>query len=157
MGSGFLAPRGSFMLDTVAVAMVLVTALLLVSVSAVRFYRNHRLHRRMQIFLALLLLVTIAGFELELRFFTDWRALAAPSPYYPDGTVWKLLMVHLAFAIPTPLVWAFVVWHALRNYRDGFSDPRTRQLHRWGGRSGTVLMCLTAVTGWLFYWAAFVA
>lgn len=157
MGSGFLPARGSPMLDTVVVAMFAVVVVLVFSVVAVRFGKKHRLHRFLQLSLAVALLLVVIAFELEVRFFTNWRELATPSPYYADGTADRLLGLHLAFAIPTPFVWGAVIWYALKHYKNGFADGRSRQIHRWGGRLGAALMILTAITGWIFYWAAFVA
>jgi uncharacterized membrane protein YozB (DUF420 family) len=157
MSSGFLPARGSLMLDLIAVAMLLVSVVMLVSVGLVRYGKRHRLHRAIQTTLAMVLLVAIVGFEIDLRLFTDWRKLAEPSPWYPSGWVDRLLWLHLAFAIPTPLVWGVVVWQALRHYSDGFADPRYRARHRMGGRIAVILMLLTALTGWTFYCFAFVA
>lgn len=157
MSSGFLPARGSFMLDLIVVAMLVVSVVMLVSVALVRYGKLHRVHRAIQTGLAVLLLLAIIGFEIDLRFFTNWRELARPSPWFESGWVDRMLWLHLAFAIPTPFVWGVVVWQALRNYADGFPDPQHRARHRLGGRIAVALMLLTAVTGWVFYWFAFVA
>ncbi len=162
--NGFLGTRGSFMLDVVVLAMVLVTGVLLASIAIVRFHRNHRLHRRIQLTLAAVLVVALMAFEIDMQLVTDWRALARPSPWFGSGNVYKALWVHLAFAIPTPFVWAAAIFFALRHYRpgteaggSGFANEKHAARHRVAGRIAVALMLLTAVTGWIFYWMAFVA
>ncbi|MFN5707735.1 MAG: DUF420 domain-containing protein, partial [Planctomycetota bacterium] len=70
---GFLPARGSFMLDLVCVAMVAVTVLMLLSIALARFGRQYRWHRLLQLSLAIVLLLAVLAFEIDVRFFTDWR------------------------------------------------------------------------------------
>lgn len=154
---GFLPARGSFMLDLVCVAMILVSVLLLLSVGLARFGRKYHWHRSLQVGLAMILLVAVVAFEIDVRFFTDWRKLAEPSPYYASNWVDRLLWLHLCFAIPTPFIWGYVVYSALRNFREVRPSTEYSGHHRWWGRLATAAMLLTAVTGWMFYWTAFVA
>jgi len=157
MGTGFLPARGSFMLDTIVVGMVLVCIIMIASISIVRFRKNHRLHRAIQTGLAIFLLIAVAGFEIDLNWFTKWRELAEPSPYYAGGWVHRVLWIHLLFAIPTPLIWAGVIVMAWRNYEDGYATEEIKRKHRISGRIAAGMMLMTAITGWVFYWTAFVA
>lgn len=154
---GFLPARGSFMLDLVCIAMLAVTVLMLLSVALARFRRQYRWHRVIQLALAIVLLLTVIAFEIDIRFFTDWRKLAEPSPYYANSWVDRLLVLHLCFAIPTPFLWAYVVYGAIRNFREVRPTPEYSHHHRWWGRFATIGMLMTAITGWMFYWTAFVA
>ena len=65
--------------------------------------------------------------------------------------------MHLSFAVPTLVLWVVVVVQALRK----FSRPPSPGPHsQWHARWATLAaagMFLTAVTGWIFYWLAFVA
>lgn len=154
---GFLPARGSFMLDLVCVAMIAVTVLMLLSVALARFAKQYRWHRSMQLTLAIVLLLAVVAFEIDVRFFTDWRKLAEPSPYYASSLVDRLLALHLCFAIPTPFLWGYVVYGAMKHFRDVRPSPSYSSHHRWWGRLATAAMFLTALTGWMFYWTAFVA
>jgi hypothetical protein len=107
------------MLEIVVVAMFVVTIGLALSVAAARFGRLYRLHRTIQIGLTICLAVTLVAFEADMRFVTDWRALAEESPWYERGrfnVVDAALAVHLCFAIPTPFVWATTLGLALRRF-----------------------------------------
>jgi uncharacterized membrane protein YozB (DUF420 family) len=145
------------MLDFVVVAMLGVTLVLGYSIYQIRFKKKPVLHRNIQIATAVVLTVALLAFEIDVRFFTDWRALAQTSPYYESGIADWCLWVHLLFAIPTPLVWATVIISGLRRFKTGFDQGKYNRIHRISGRVAAGLMVLTAVTGWIFYYVAFVA
>ena len=153
---GFLPSRGSLMLDTVVCAMFLVLLVLGFSVYLVRFRRAYRIHRAVQITLAIVLVVTVIAFEIDMRFFTDWRSAAEQSPYFASGLVNLSLWIHLLFAIPTPFIWAYVLCGALRRFRP--LEPNAyRRFHRTWGWIASLAMLMTALTGWIFYYLAFIA
>jgi putative membrane protein len=155
---GFLPTRATFMLDFVFLAMFAVLPLLMASVYLVKGLRRYEAHKRLQIVLAAVLLVAVAAFEIDLNFFTrDWRPLAEPSPYYASKGVDYSLWVHLAFAVPTPLLWLLVIVRAVRKFpRPAAPGTHSRSHARWAWLA-TAGMGLTAITGWIFYWLAFVA
>lgn len=157
LANGFLPTRGSFTLDLVAVAMIAVVIALLFSIVQVRIYGNKKLHRAVQLTTAALLTITLIAFEVDVRIFTDWRELAKPSPYYDSGLVHWCLAIHLCFAIPTPIAWGIVIWTALRGFKSGFEQGTFNKFHRTSGRIAATLMFITAITGWIFYYVAFIA
>lgn len=157
MATGFLPARGSLMLDLVCVAMVAVTAVLLVSVGLARYGRRYRWHRFLQIGTAIVLALAVIAFEIDIRFFTNWRELAEASPYYASRWVDRLLWLHLCFAIPTPFIWGWVIYRALQKFPQVRPTADYAARHRLWGRFATVSMLMTAVTGWVFYWTAFVS
>lgn len=145
------------MLDFVAVAMLLVCVVLVFSIYQVRNKKNPRLHRLIQIVTAIVLTGAVIAFEVDVRFFTDWRTLAEPSPYYESGLVSWMLVIHLLFAVPTPIVWVVVIFMALKRFRESFSQETFNRIHRISGWVAATFMLMTAVTGWVFYYLAFVA
>ena len=156
---GFLGTRASLMLDIVFTAMFLVIPVLGWSVWLAKYRHRYTLHKQIQLILASVLAVTVVLFELDMRV-NGWRERAEPSPYYGDaagGWVWWALYIHLAFAVSTALLWAIVVVRALRNFdRTPTPGPHSAWHRRWA-RVAAIDMTLTAVTGWIFYWLAFVA
>ena len=157
---GFLPTRGSFMLDFVVVGMFAILPLLGFSIYLVRYRKEFQWHKRLQIALASILLVTVVAFEVDLRFLTDWKALAEPSPYYqPDSwnPVWYSLIVHLGFAIPTPLLWIYVTVQALRHFPNPVAPNAHSKQHRFWARLAAIGMLMTGTTGTVFYYLAFVA
>jgi hypothetical protein len=151
-----LPTRASIMLDVVFLAMFAVLPLLAWSIYTVRRTRNYALHKRMQLTLGTLLLVAVTLFELDMQFVTDWEEHARSSPYF-DTWVKPVLWVHLFFAVPTALLWVAVIVRALRRFPNPPGPgPHSREHVFWGWFAAIETM-LTAVTGWLFYWLAFVA
>lgn len=153
---GLLPTRASLMLDVVFVAMFVVVAILAISVWIVRKTKNYSLHRKIQISSAVALAITVVAFEVDMRFFSDWREQAKLSPYYESGVVDFSLAGHLLFAIPTPFIWAFVIYRAVFNFRNAEPGEHSAWHRKWG-RIAAWMMFSTAVTGWIFYVLAFVA
>ena len=157
---GFLGTRASFMLDVVFLAMLAIVPVLCWSVYLVRYRRNYALHKRVQLVTGLILLVAVVAFEVDVRFLSDWEVRAALSPYYQSSgwsTVWTALSIHLLFAVPTPLIWAVVIIRALKQFPNPPEPTGHGQTHRRWGYLAVVGMILTAITGWVFYYLAFVA
>jgi uncharacterized membrane protein YozB (DUF420 family) len=152
---GFLGTRASFMLDVVALAMLGVLPVLAWSIWQVRRGR-YLLHKRTQLTLAAVLLTAVVAFEADMRFFTDWRARAAPSPFYANWVI-PSLAIHLVFSISTTFLWAFVVVGALRNIPSPPGPSPYSPRHKFWARIAAIDLLLTAVTGWMFYWLAFAA
>ncbi|MFV1964663.1 MAG: DUF420 domain-containing protein [Pirellulaceae bacterium] len=157
---GFLGTRGSVMLDVVVVAMVAVLPILVLNVSLARFARQYELHKRLQLLLALSLLAVIVAFEVDIHFFSDWKSRAKPSPYFDSETwswVWISLILHLSFSIPTLVLWVYVIIQAIRHMPRPATPSVCSGHHVFWGRLATAGMMLTSISGWVFYWLAFVA
>ncbi|MEZ6096791.1 MAG: DUF420 domain-containing protein [Pirellulaceae bacterium] len=158
MNYGFLPTRGTFMLDFVVIAMFGVSALLLASVFMVRNGKRYDFHKRLQTILGVVLLITVIAFEVDIQFVKPhWRDLAKESAFFESGWVDRSLIFHLLFAVPTPFVWGFLIFSAYRNMGPKYENTAYRSKHRRMGWIGTVLMLMTAVTGWVFYYVSFVA
>ena len=152
---GFLPFRGSLMLDIVALAMVAIIPALGWSVYLVKYRRQYVWHKRLQLVLAGALLITVLIFETDMRL-NGWQQRARPSPFF-DTWVFPSLYVHLVFAVSTALLWIWVTVDALRKFENPPAPGAHSKRHvRWGQLAAIDMLC-TAVTGWLFYWLAFVA
>jgi len=158
--NGFLGTRASLMLDVVALAMVALVPLLGLSIYLVKVRRRYALHKKIQLTLGTVLLVAVVLFEVDIRLH-GWRDRAASSPYtgHAGSVDWLTLTlgVHLCFAVTAALLWAVVIFRALANFP---SPPHPAPHSAWHRRFATVAaidMACTAVTGWIFYWMAFVA
>jgi uncharacterized membrane protein YozB (DUF420 family) len=143
------------MMDVVALSMLVVIPLLLFSSYSVKLRSQYILHKRIQMFLGITLLIVVVLFEVDVRI-NGWRHNAEESPFY--GTPLNIVLaVHLLFAVSTTLLWIATFTGALRNIPSppGPSkfSPRHRRLAHWAVKG----MVGTGVTGWLFYWLAFVS
>lgn len=161
----FVMPtRGSLMLDVVFVAMFAVVPLLFLSIQLAK-RGQYAWHKTAQIVLGTVLLVAVVAFEVDMRW-SGWQHRAVASPYFKaaegGGLDWSSpvgisLFVHLCFAVPTAVLWAYVVTMALRKFP---SPPRPNEhshSHKKFSWLGTIGMVGTAVTGWIFYYLAFMA
>jgi hypothetical protein len=152
------ANRASVMLDVVFVAMFLVLPVLGWSIWQVRYRQRYVLHKRVQLALGAVLLVAVTAFEVDMQVFHDWEELAVPagSTGPPPAHVYYALYVHLFFAVTSAVLWVWVIVQALRKYPSPpVPGPHSRQ-HVPLARLAAIDMALTAITGWVFYWLAFV-
>lgn len=150
--SGFLPfSRASFLIDFVVLAMTIIIPIMLLSMFLVRYKKNYMAHRNIQITLGIVLGITIIFFELDIRL-NGWKHLAEVSPYY-DTLVFPSLFIHLAFAIPTLILWIITIIGAIK------TPIRLQKMnfHKIMGRSSVFFLIATTVTGWVFFWLAFVA
>jgi len=144
------------MIDFVFVAMFAVILVLAVSIYLVKVAKQFNVHKWIQIALAVILLIAVAAFEVDVQFFTDWKALAAPSQVGMP-TIKGLLWIHLFFAVPTPFLWVAVIWLGLSRFPSPPVPGKHSETHRKLGWIAAIGMLMTAITGWVFYYAAFVA
>lgn len=159
---GFLGTRGSVMLDIVFLAMFAVVPLLGFSVYVVKYRRAYDLHKKLQLVMGTVLLLAVAAFEIDMQFLTEWELRAVPSPYFDLNQKWTCpaglsLLIHLMFAIPTFVLWIVVMVQALRLFAHPPKPGKHSLSHMLWGKLATAGMVGTAVTGWVFYYLAFVA
>lgn len=152
---GFLGTRASLMLDVVFLAMFALLPVLAVSIWLVRSHRRFVWHKRIQLALASILGITVLVFEIDIRWH-GWRERAMESPYYPQP-VGLSLAVHLVFAVSTALVWAWVVGRALARFPVPPEPGPHSPSHKFWGWLAAIDLTLTSLTGWVFYYLAFVA
>ena len=158
---GFLPGRASLMLDVVVVAMFFVLLALGFSVYSVKYRQNYQLHKLIQVGLASALLVVLLLFEIDVHFIDKWMVRADPSPYFDaatrSGPVVYALAVHLVFAVTTFVLWLAVILLALTHFPNPPEPGDHSRFHKRWGTIAAIDMVLTTLTGWLFYWLAFVA
>ncbi len=147
------------MLDAVFVAMFAVVPLMGLGIYLAKYRKAYTGHKRLQLILGIVLLTTVVAFEIDMRLH-GWRQYAEDSPYYTEGEwnpVWYALIVHLAFAIPTVFLWIWVIVQALRKFSKPAKPGAHSKSHIKVARAAAATMLGTAVTGWIFYWMAFMA
>ncbi len=157
---GFLGSRASFMLDVVFLAMFVVVPATGWSIYQVKYRQRYLLHKRMQVAIGFVLLVAVTIFEIDIRVY-GWRERAVDSPYYSEilsvGLVNWSLWIHLVFAISTSVLWIFVIVQALRKFPQQPMPNEYSPRHKFWATLAAVDLSLTALTGWTFYWLAFVS
>jgi hypothetical protein len=153
---GFLGTRAPLMVDVVFLAMFAVVAVLAWSVFEVKVRRRYELHKWTQITLGTILLVTVILFEIDIRLH-GWEERAANAiGGHPMQTVYAALYIHLVFAISTVILWPTTIGLALTNFSNPPMPGPHSRVHIPLARAAAIDMVLTALTGWIFYWLAFV-
>jgi hypothetical protein len=155
---GFLPTRASAVLDFLFLAMFAILAILAFSIYLAKYQGKYAWHKRLQLILGVVLLTVVIAFEINIRFAsTDWRGFAQESPFFASGIVGYALWLRLCFAVPTPLLWIYVIARALREFPRPPAPGEHSRRHIFWARLAAIGLFLTTLTGWLFYWLAFVA
>ncbi len=161
MTDGFLGYRTSFMLDAVVCALVLVVPTLVYSIYLVKFRAKFVAHRNIQLGLAVVLLLAVVAFEVDMQQIQGgWQNVVAkravPLSTEQLATVRTVLWIHLVFAVSSPVLWAMTIVHALKKFPKPPAPAAASKLHKTLGWASTLDLTLTSVTGLLFYYMAFV-
>src|SRR5215470_5544615 len=153
---GFLGTRAPLMVDVVFLAMFAVVAVLAWSVFEVKVRHRYTLHKWTQITLGAILLVAVILFEIDIRLH-GWEERAANAiGGKPAQGVYTALYIHLVFAISTVILWPTPIGLALTNFSNPPAPGPHSRVHVPLARIAAIDMVLTAITGWIFYWLAFV-
>jgi putative membrane protein len=153
---GFIpGTRGSFMLDVVALAMIAILPVLVFGVQLARRRKRYGHHRKVMLSVSGVLGVAVVLFEVEMRL-AGWRHRAEPSPFY-ETYVPIALIIHLVCAVSTSLLLVATVWMAARHFATPPRPNYHSQRHKRLGTFSTIGLFLTSITGWIFYYLAFLA
>jgi hypothetical protein len=136
--------------------MLAVVVVLSWSVYQVKFRRRYQLHKTAQLILGALVLVVVILFEIDIRLHGwETRASGMEGGEAPPA-VWYALYIHLLFAVSSIILWPVTIFLALRNFPNPPHPARHSRIHIPLARAAALDMVLTTVTGWVFYWLAFV-
>jgi putative membrane protein len=153
---GFLGTRATFMLDVLVLAMGVVVVVLAWSIYQVKYRRRYTLHKWVQVSLGTVLLAAVIIFEIDVRL-NGWQERAAGQlGGHASQLVMTSLAIHLVFAVSSSILWPIVIVRALLNFPNPpLPGPHSRFHVRWA-RLAAIDMFITALTGWTFYYLAFV-
>src|SRR6478672_6924709 len=153
---GFLGTRAPLMVDVVFVSMFAVVAVLLWSVYQVKVRRRYSIHKWTQVTLGVILLVVVILFEIDIRLHGWEERAAGKIGGHPAPIVIWALYLHLVFAVSSTILWPVTIGLALVNFPSPPAPGPHSRIHIPLARTAAADMVLTAVTGWVFYWLAFV-
>lgn len=144
------------MLDVVCLSMLGVVIALAWSIYQIKVRRRYRLHKWVQIALGIALLVVVVLFEIDIRLH-GWEGRAAGQiGGHPAAVVFWALYIHLVFAVSSVILWPITIALAVINFSDPpIPGPHSR-IHVPLAWAAAADMVLTAITGWVFYWLAFI-
>lgn len=144
------------MLDVLVIGMLVVVAVLCWSVYQVKFRRRYQLHKRVQLMLGVVVLIVVVLFEIDIRLH-GWEMRASGiEGGRASAAVWYALYVHLVFAVSSIILWPVTIFLALKNFPNPPRPSAHSRVHIPLARTAAIDMVMTAITGWIFYWLAFV-
>lgn len=154
--NGILGTRASLVLDLLFLAMFVVVLVLAWSIGQVKYRHRYEVHKWVQIVLGVVLLAAVIVFEIDIRLH-GWEDRAAGQlGGHASAQVWTALYIHLCFAVTSVLLWPVVIVRALRQFPDPPAPAAHSASHKFWAWLASLDMLLTAVTGWTFYYLAFV-
>lgn len=163
MKDGFLGYQTSFMLDFVVCALIAIVPMLMFSLWKVKFRKQYQQHRKLQLFLGVVLLVAVTAFEVDLRFIQGgWRNIVQKSSANETVLAERIqaaapwMKFHLVFAITTPFLWAITLGFALLKFDKPTQPGSHSRWHKVLGWASAIDITMTAITGLIFYYVAFV-
>lgn len=146
--------RAPLTIDVLAYLILMIVPLQILSISLLRWRRTYNLHKYLQLIMGIGLGLVLLAFEIEMRL-VGWRQYAEDSPLY-DTWLLPALVLHLIFAIPTLFLWIVTIYGAIKNFPSSPKPSKYSIIHKRFGRLAAWMMLATAITGWLFYYLAFV-
>ena len=137
-------------MDLIASAMLIVIPIMRFNIRLAQ--TSARRHARQQLLLSTAMFILILLFELEIRS-VGWSHLIRNTN---QTTVYTLLAIHILFSSTTLLLWIACIGYALYNLiLQQSPKTHTTDIHRKMGAYTFQGMVATAITGWVFYIAAF--
>jgi len=164
MQDGFLGYRTSFMLDFVVCALIIIVPLLVYSLWLVKVKKAYNQHKWLQLTLGIVLLVAVTAFEVDLQLVHGgWENIVKKS--YPEeadlaakvAEARPYLRFHLIFAITTPVIWFTTLVLAFRRFSSPPVPGTHSRVHKTLGWLSTLDITMTAITGLIFYYVAFMS
>jgi uncharacterized membrane protein YozB (DUF420 family) len=117
--------------------------------------RQYAAHKRLQLSIGSTLVLAVLLFEIDIRLH-DWRQDALASPYY-DTWLFPFLAFHVVIAATTFILWVTTLYFVWRRMPSPPGPSPHSALHRRLGKLTALGTYCSAVTGWTFYWLAFLA
>lgn len=151
----FANSRAPWGIDALALFSFGVLPFLMASYYLVRARRAYAAHKWLQSVLAFVMIVALLAFEWEVRR-NGWRLYAMDSVYY-ETWVTPALILHLAFACPTFGLWVILMFGAWKKFPRPTRPSEYSMIHKRLGRITVWTTLGTSVSGWLFYWLAFLS
>lgn len=146
--------RAPIILTILALALFFVVPTLLWSLRQARLGK-YQVHKRTQIGTSTAIFILLIFFEMQIPG-SDWIKQTAQSSF-PEATIRSYLSVHKSIAISTTLLWTMTFLLAFWRTPNPPRPSTHSKVHKIMGTSSAVMLIITAISGWIFYWMAFIA
>lgn len=154
---GFLGTRADVLIDIVTLSFVVILPLLIWSWRLARIRKNYRLHRNVQLSLAITLAVVVSIFEYDLAQSGGIFELVKGSAWEGTALLNWIIYVHTLFAVLASLSWVVLIVASLIRFASPPSPNSFSGTHRLWGRIGMIAMIGAAVTAPPLYYFGFIS
>jgi putative membrane protein len=154
---GFLGTRADVLMDLVMLSFIVILPMLIWSWRLARHKQQYRLHRKVQLALALTLLIVVGIFEYDLSQSGGIFELTKGSTY--DGTTLlnTVIYVHTLFAVAASVIWLGLITISLWKFGSRPEPGSFSGAHRAWGKGGMITMMMAGLTSPPLYYLGFVA
>jgi len=152
---GFLGTRADVLMDTVMLSFIVILPVLIWSWRLARHKQQYRLHRNVQLALAVTLVIVVGVFEYDLSRSGGIFELTKDSAY--DGTMVlnTAIYVHTLFAVAASLIWLVLIVFSLWRFGTHPEPGDFSRTHRAWGKAGMITMMLAGLTSPPLYYLGF--
>ena len=154
---GFLGTRADMLMDVVVLSFIVILPILIWSWRLARHTKQFSQHRRIQLALALTLLVVVGVFEYDLSKSGGIFELTKSSPYAGSVLLNTTIYVHTLFAVVASLIWLVLIAFSLWKFGANPEPGKFSRTHRAWGKAGMITMILAGLTSPPLYYLGFVA
>jgi len=148
--AGFLGTRAPLFMDIVTLIVALLPFLMLGVISFAR-RRQYKVHATLQKMLFWISLIVVAYFEYGVRTYGGFNVLIEGSSTPYDYAFW-VLMVHIAIAVGTLVLWVITLNRAKRDRRMNVLPGMYTMDHKSAGIRLFIGILLTSLSGiWVYY------
>lgn len=148
--------RCSVLMDIVVVSMIVILPLLWYSYKKVRFERQYRLHKNIQLTMFIILFFVVLLFEYDMQRSGAIFEMVKGSAYENTFFLNFMIYFHTFLSITTSLIWLVLIILSLIKFGSNPRPGRFSKTHKLWGRIGMWDMALTCVTGLILYIFGFV-
>jgi hypothetical protein len=154
---GFLGTRADMLMDVVVLSFIVILPVLIWSWRLARHKRLYRLHRNVQLALALTLVVVVGVFEYDLSRSGGIFELTNGSAYSGTAVLNTAIYVHTLFAVAATLIWLALIVFSLWRFGAHPEPGSFSRTHRAWGKAGMITMMMAGLTSPPLYYLGFVA
>ena len=155
--TGFLGTRADMLMDIVVLSFIVILPILIWSWRLARHEKKYRLHRTVQLTLALALLVVVGVFEYDLSRSGGIFELTKGSAYSGTAVLNTAIYVHTLFAVAASLIWLALIIFSLWRFGTHPEPGNFSRTHRAWGKAGMITMMMAGLTSPPLYYLGFMA
>jgi len=152
----FLGARCDALMDIVVLSFIFIIPTILYSYKLVKEKNNYKLHKNIQLYLGITLLIVVVIFEIDMKQQGGIFEMVKGSAYEGTSFLNGSIYFHTILSILTSLIWVILIPLSMFKFS---KDPKPNDFsgkHRFWGRIGLVAMILTGLTGVQLYIFGFV-